>query len=88
MLCQKYKVKALFAFGSVTKNNLKPDSDIDLVVDFDLSDPIEYADNYFELKNELKGIFKREIDLLEQKALRNPFLIREINETKILVYGG
>jgi uncharacterized protein len=86
-LCDQHSVRSLFAFGSVTNDRFKEDSDIDLVVDIDAADPLEYADHYFELKFQLEQILQREIDLLEQKAIRNPFLKQEIDRTKILVYG-
>jgi uncharacterized protein len=86
-LCDEHSVKSLFAFGSVTSDRFKSDSDIDLVVDIDSSDPIEYSDHYFALKFQLEQILQREIDLLEQKSIRNPFLRKEIDQTKVLVYG-
>lgn len=57
------------------------------MVDFEASDPIEYADNYFGLKFDLEKIFNRSIDLLENKATKNPFLREKINRSKILIYG-
>jgi predicted nucleotidyltransferase len=86
-LCGQHSVKALFAFGSVTNSKFSADSDVDLVVDIDAYDPIEYAEHYFALKDELEKILKREVDLLEAKAIRNPFLKQEIDENKVLVYG-
>lgn len=86
-LCNQHSVRSLFAFGSVTNDKFNADSDIDLVVDIDSSDPIEYTDHYFELKFQLEQILQREVDLLEQKAIRNPYLKQEIDQTKILVYG-
>lgn len=86
-LCELNKVSALFAFGSVTTDKFKPDSDIDLVVDIDDNDPISYSDKYFNLKFQLQEILKRHIDLLEQKAIRNRFLKTEIDRTKIQIYG-
>jgi predicted nucleotidyltransferase len=62
-------------------------SDVDLLVDFNTSDPIEYSDNYFNLKFELENLLKRHIDLLEYKALKNPLLKERINLTKELIYG-
>lgn len=85
--CRENKVKTLFAFGSVITDHFKKDSDIDLIVDIDSTDPMEYADYYFNLKNQLRQIFQREIDLLEQRAIKNPFLKKQINDTKVLVYG-
>lgn len=86
-LCDANKVKALFAFGSVTTGQFQPDSDIDLVVDIEANDPLGYADHYFNLKFQLEQLMNRNIDLLEQKAIRNPFLKQQIDQTKVLIYG-
>ena len=87
-LCELNKVNTLFAFGSVTNEELRPDSDIDFIVDIEDNDPVSYSDKYFNLKFQLEDIFKRQIDLLEQKAIRNKFLINEIDRTKVLIYGN
>ena len=86
-LCYLNSVKTLFAFGSVTGDRFKNDSDIDLVVDFDDEDPISYSEHYFNLKFGLEHIFNRQIELLEEKAIRNPYLKGKIEDTKILIYG-
>jgi len=86
-LCNAHNVKSLFAFGSVVSDKLKPESDIDLIVDIDNEDPIDYSDNYFALKFQLEDMFNRPIDLLEAKALKSPFLKKQIDNTKVLVYG-
>jgi len=86
-LCKKHKVNTLFAFGSVLTNKFDHNSDIDLIVDFQEVDLYEYADNYFDLKHSLEQIFKREVDLLEAKAINNPFLKKSIEAKKKLIYG-
>jgi len=86
-LCNTHNVRSLFAFGSVVSDKLKPESDIDLIVDIDSEDPIDYSDNYFALKFQLEDMLNRPIDLLEAKALKNPFLKKQIDNTKVLVYG-
>ncbi|MFI5222350.1 MAG: nucleotidyltransferase family protein, partial [Bacteroidia bacterium] len=86
-LCSNNKVKSLFAFGSVTTDKFKPDSDIDLIVEIDEKDPLSYSDSYFNLKFQLEQLLKRRIDLLEQKAIHNPYLKKEIDQTKVLLYG-
>lgn len=85
-LCDSNKVKSLFAFGSVIRNKLTPNSDLDFVVEIDDKDPLSYADKYFDLKFNLEKIFNRKIDLLEQKAIKNRFLKQEIDQTKLLIY--
>jgi predicted nucleotidyltransferase len=86
-LCNTHDVKSLFAFGSIVSGELDSNSDIDLVVDIDNTDPIAYSDNYFDLKFQLENILKRQIDLLESNSVKNPFLKKQIDNTKVLVYG-
>ena len=87
VLCDKYHVKSLFAFGSVTRDELKPNSDIDLVVDIDSNDPLSYSDDYFGLKFQLEQLLKRQVDLLELRAIKNQYLRQNIENSKVLVYG-
>lgn len=86
-LCMAHNVKTLFAFGSVLTPQFNSQSDIDLIVDIESVDPFDYTDNYFDLKFKLQDLFQRSIDLLEHKAVKNPYLIQEINNTKVLIYG-
>jgi predicted nucleotidyltransferase len=86
-LCSKHKVRKLFVFGSVLTDKFKKDSDIDLIVDFQGVDLYEYADNYFDLKESLENLFKRDVDLLEDKAIKNPYLRKSIDSSKQLIYG-
>jgi hypothetical protein len=87
-LCDANVVKSLFAFGSLLKNKLRPDSDIDLIVDIDDQDPLSYSDKYFDLKFNLEKLFERKIDLLELKAIKNRFRKKEIERTKLPIYAA
>lgn len=86
-LCLKHKVLRLFAFGSVLKDSFNKESDIDFVVDFQAFDLNDYADNYYDLKEQLELVFNRPVDLLEEKGIRNPYLRNQIDLEKKLVYG-
>lgn len=86
-LCVSHKVKTLYAFGSVLSENFNHSSDVDLVVDFENLDIHEYADNYFDLKFSLQEVLKRPIDLLEEKAIRNPFFRKILDIQKKLIYA-
>jgi uncharacterized protein len=86
-LCTKHKVRRLFVFGSVVTGRLKKNSDVDLLVDFHDVDLYEYADNYFNLKKALENLLERDVDLLEDKAIKNPYLRYSIDSTKQLIYG-
>ena len=86
-LCRQNKVKSLYAFGSVLTTHFNNDSDIDMVVEIDSTNPIVYADCYFNLKFALQDLFNRPVDLLENKAIRNDYLRREIDNSKQLIYA-
>ncbi len=85
--CTAFKVDELYAFGSILTDKFNSESDIDFVVSILSKDPIEYAENYFELKFELERIFNRKIDLLEQKAIRNKTFENLVDKQKMLVYA-
>lgn len=86
MLCRKHSVSKLFVFGSVLGDSFNEESDIDFVVDFCEVSLEDYADNYFDLKFSLERLLKRDVDLLESRAIRNPYLQESIDSTKQLVY--
>jgi hypothetical protein len=86
-LCKDHKVSLLYSFGSVNSKRFNPQSDVDLLVEFAISDPLEYAENYFNLKFELEKVLERSIDLLESKAIKNPFLKESIEKSKVLLYA-
>jgi len=85
--CSANNVDELYAFGSVLTDKFDAESDIDFIVSILSTDPIEYAESYFELKFELERIFKRKIDLLEQKAIKNKVFENLVNKQKMLVYA-
>jgi predicted nucleotidyltransferase len=86
-LCLMYKVSQLYAFGSVLTEHFNNDSDIDLVVDFEPLDVSQYVDNYYDFKFSLQDILKRPVDLLEEKAIKNPYFRQAINQQRQLIYG-
>jgi predicted nucleotidyltransferase len=86
-LCQKHRVERLCVFGSVLTDRFKKNSDIDFIVDFLNVDLYDYADNYFDLKFSLENLLKRNIDLLENKAINNPYLRKSIDSSKQIIYG-
>jgi hypothetical protein len=87
-LCKKHKVANLFVFGSVLTDRFTKGSDIDCIVDFKDVDLYDYADNYFDFKFSLEDILNRDVDLLEDKAVKNPYLRKSIDSSKQLVYGS
>lgn len=87
-LCRKYKVNKLYLFGSILTPRFNDESDVDLLVDFSSEiDHNTYADNYFDFYYALKSLFGREVDLVDESSLKNPYFIEELDETKRLIYG-
>jgi predicted nucleotidyltransferase len=86
-LCYKHRVAKLFVFGSDLTDNFNKSSDIDLIVDFSEIDLYDYADNYFDLKSSLENLLNRQVDLLEDKAIKNPYLRQSIDSSKQMIYG-
>ena len=86
-LCNQHKVARLFVFGSVLTDSFGKSSDIDLLVDFSGVDLYDYADNYFDLKESLENLLDHPVDLLEDKAINNPYLRQSIDSSKRMIYG-
>jgi predicted nucleotidyltransferase len=85
-LCKEHKVKELYLFGSILTPKFNKESDIDMLVQFDNIDILEYADNYFDFHEKLEKLFGREIDLVENQAIRNPIFRMIVDRDKKLVY--
>lgn len=86
-ICKKHRVSSMYLFGSATGHLFTQNSDIDLLVSFELFDLSEYFTNYISLKSALEKLIGRKVDLVEQQTLKNPILIRSINKNKELIYG-
>jgi len=87
-LCRKHNVNNMYLFGSFSRGTQKRNSDIDFLVNFGEVDLYEYFDNYIDLKMSLEALFKRKVDLLEEKSIKNPVLKETINESKQLIYSN
>ncbi len=88
-LCKMHHVKYLYLFGSATSDSFDPEkSDIDLLVELDLSNPIDRGEMLLSLWDGFESFFERKVDLLTDNSIRNPYLRRSIEATKQLIYDG
>jgi len=88
-LCADHKVKFLYAFGSSITDRFDPDkSDIDLLVEIDDNDPIERGEKLISLWDMFEDFFQKKVDLLTDSSVKNPFLRKSIDATKVLIYDG
>ena len=88
-ICARRNVRALALFGSATGARFRPgESDLDLVVEFLPMSHGDHADAYFGLMEDLQRLFSTEIDLLERGAIKNPFLLKAIQETQVPLFDA
>ncbi|MEO8760994.1 MAG: nucleotidyltransferase domain-containing protein [Bacteroidia bacterium] len=85
-LCKQHHVKELYVFGSAARNEMNDESDVDFLYTMQEIPLEEYADNSFEMEESLEKLLDRKVDLVAEKYLRNRFFIKELNETKQLIY--
>ncbi len=87
-LLRKHQIKNAFLFGSAVTNQFNDNSDIDLLINFNEGlDPVEAGEHWWSLHDELRDLFRREVDLVTDRSLKNPYFIDELNKTKFLIYG-
>lgn len=87
-LCERYGVERLELFGSATTDAFAyGHSDLDFLVEFiSTVDLGPWMATYFDLKDALEKLFGRPVDLVFPSALKNPYFIRSVNETRRTVY--
>ena len=85
--CRKWRVTEFALFGSVLTPEFRPDSDVDVLVTFEDGAPWSLWD-FGDMREELVEFFGRQVDLVEKKALRNPFRKQSILTTRQVVYAA
>ena len=86
-LSKAHKVERLHLFGSACTDKFNAESDIDLLVKFGDVPLEEYADNYFDLKEALEELLDREVELVSEETLSNPYFIKSVEKNRIHLYG-
>lgn len=87
-LCQRYRIRKLSLFGSVLKGTARPDSDVDLLVEFDDSarpSLLDMAQIEIELSNLLGG---RRVDLRTAAELSRYFRDEVIRDAQVQYVSG
>ena len=85
--CRRWCIEELSIFGSALGDDFKPESDIDVLVVFDDSAEWSLFD-YMHAEEELKQLFGRKVDLVEKKAIRNPFRRHHILNHCEVIYAA
>ena len=85
---KSHKVEKAYVFGSVLTNDFNEDSDLDFLVKFKAGlDPLNKGELWWNLHDTLREYFNREIDIVTETSLKNPYFIKELEDTKEMIYG-
>ena len=88
-LCRKYGVVRLEVFGSVLRDDYEPGrSDVDLLAEFAPRDPYSLAEAYFDMLDELRELLGGPVDLVMVGAIKNPYILADIERSKQLLYAA
>jgi len=85
--CKHWKVKEFSIFGSILRKDYGPDSDVDVLLSFQEDVPWGLFE-FVDMKEELKKIFGREVDIVEKEGIRNPFRRHEILRSREVIYAA
>jgi predicted nucleotidyltransferase len=87
--CQKYRLLRLYVFGSALGDDFRSgESDVDLLVEFGPMDGHSKAHAYFDMLEELRAILGTEVDLVMTGAVKNRYILRDIERTKQMLYAA
>jgi predicted nucleotidyltransferase len=84
-LCRELSLERLDLVGSAARPDFNEGSDVDVLVTFDGNESL--FDRYFTLKERLEAIFEREVDVIEERAIRNPYFRASIEKDRVKLYG-
>ena len=85
-ICKSLSVKQLYLVGSAVRDDFNDEkSDIDVLVEFEGQKRLFYR--YFELKEKLETLLGRNVDIIQIKAVKNPYVQRNLERDKVAIYG-
>lgn len=85
--CRRWNVTELSFFGSVMREDFRPDSDVDVLVTFAPGADWSLLD-LVTMQEELVTLLGRPVDLVEEAALRNPYRRSAIRRSKHVLYAA
>jgi predicted nucleotidyltransferase len=87
-LCRRHGVRRLELFGSAADGRFDSSrSDLDFLVEFQPMTPVEHGASYLALWADLEALFGRSVDLVELKAVENPYFLRVIARSRTPLYA-
>ena len=89
-LCMRYRVRYLEVFGSAASGDDfdATSSDADFLVEFEPESDLPALEEFFGFQADLARLLERPVDLVEARAVRNPYVLADINRTREVVYAA
>lgn len=84
--CREFSLRRMDLVGSAARADFQCDRDVDFLVTFEGDSRLFHR--YFGLKERLEAIFQRQVDLIEERAVRNPYVRRALQKDRVKVYGA
>lgn len=85
--CKKWNIIEFSLFGSVLRNDFHPESDVDVLIQFEPSFHLSLT-HWLDMQEELETLFHRSIDLTEKTRLNNPYRRAEVLRTHQVIYAN
>lgn len=87
-LCRRRHVRRLDLFGSTARGEAKPGSDYDFLVEFEPLPQGGYATAYFGLLEDLQALLGAPIELIVERAIRNPYFRQSVDAQREALYAA
>jgi predicted nucleotidyltransferase len=88
-LCRECRVRRLSVFGSILRADFDPErSDADFLVEFEPLPVGVRMENYLALRQALASLLCRPVDLVEDGAIRNPYILKSVAEQEQVLYAA
>lgn len=87
ILMRYHAVIKAYLFGSAAIGKMNDDSDVDFLIRFNPGlSYTDYGNNYFQLIYALQKLFKKQVDIIAEETITNPYLLQTINSQKTAVF--
>jgi predicted nucleotidyltransferase len=86
-LCRRWKICKLSLFGSAARGEARPDSDVDLLIEYEPGADWSLLDTA-RLRAELAELFGRPIDLVRERNITNPYRLASIRRDRRPLYAA
>jgi len=85
--CQRWNIVEFALFGSVLRDDFRPDSDVDVLVTYEPSHRLTLS-HLLGMQEEIEDLFDRSVDLVEKNRLENPYRRANILKTYRVIYAS